>query len=135
MTEQMPPVSERLQQARERMRGHTRDNVVIAEMWVWHQELQYQARRFANAKTFHGREVAKVVIRERANGEKSAAVAEQRADMEEEIYSAHVAYRTSEQLVTGAKEALKILHAELDKIRTDRADARAADQFQARTQS
>lgn len=131
----MPPVNERLQQTRERLKGHTRENVVIAEMWVWHQELQHQARRFANAKTFHGREVAKVVIEERAKGEKSAAVAEQRADMRDDIYNAHVAYRTAEQLITGAREALKILHAELDKLRTESADARAADQFQARTQS
>lgn len=127
------PIDQKLAGIRQRMASHRREDVILAEMWCWHDELSYQAITFANAKTYHGREVSKVVIKLRAEGERSAEVARESADNEDHIYNAHVAYRTAEQLIVGCREALKILHAELDKIRTDRADQRAADLQSART--
>lgn len=127
-------IYDKLLQERNRLaqRNTPRENVIICEMWLWHNEMVKQARIFAEAKTEHGRQVAKVVIAERAAGERSAAVAEQKAELDDEIYKAHIAYRLAEQMITACREALRILHAELDKIRTERADSRAADSFTAR---
>lgn len=133
MTGQQSPLDIALADIRYRMGNQPRENQIIAEMWAWQQELTRQAHVFAHAKTFHGREVAVFITKERLAGERSAAVAEKKAETVEEIFNAHVAYRLAEQLVSAAKEALRILHAELDKLRTQAADARAADQFQARS--
>ena len=119
--------------ARERTQGMSRDKQVIAEMWAYHTDLTRQATTFAQAKSAYGQRVSKIVVQERANGEKSASAAEHTAESTDDVYRAHVAYRLAEQLITVDREALRILHGELDSIRTDRADARAADTFQART--
>lgn len=135
MSDKPTPLDSALADIRYRMSNQPRENQIIAEMWAWQQEMTRQSHVFAQAKSFHGREVAKVIISERLAGEKSAAVAEKKAETVDEIYAAHVAYRLAEQLVYAAKEGLRILHAELDKLRTQKADARAADQFTARTQT
>ena len=115
--------------------GLTAENLIIRKMWIYHHDLEYQSWRFTAAKTDHGRLFARIVVQMRAEGEKSAEVAGRVADMDQAVHDAHLAYRLAEQMVVADKEALKILHAELETWRTHRADERAADQFQARTQS
>lgn len=110
-------------------------NLIIAKMWIYHRDLEYQAWRYANAKTEFGRRQARIIVQMRQEGERSAEVAAKVADMDEDVHNAHLAYRLAEQMVSADKEALRILHAELDKYRTEAADQRAADQFMARTQS
>lgn len=108
---------------------------VIAQMWVAWDDLEKQSRIYAQAKSWYQREKAKRVTELRAGGEKSAAAAELAAEAQDDIYRAHLGYRLAEQLVTVDREALRILHAQLDAIRTERADARAADAFLARDQT
>jgi hypothetical protein len=108
-------------------------NNLIRKMWVYHHDLEIQSWRYAAAKTDYGREYARIVVTVRNEGEKSAEVAGRVADMDPKVHDAHLAYRLAEQMVTANREALKILHAELDAYRTRAADERAADQFQART--
>lgn len=122
-----------LKAARDRTAGMPRDKQIIAEMWAYHADLTRQADVFPKAKSAYGNRLSKVVVRERANGEKSATAAEHTAESEDEVYKAHVAYRLAEQLIMVDREALRILHGELDSDRSDRADHRAADTFQART--
>ena len=109
-------------------------NLAIAKMWIFHRDLEFQSWKYANAKSEYGRRFAKVVIQCRLDGSaKSDETAKSFAEMDDEVYAAHQAYRLAEQMVTADREALKILHAELDAYRTARADARMADEFQART--
>ncbi|MBT8161036.1 MULTISPECIES: hypothetical protein [Arthrobacter] len=108
-------------------------NLILAKMWIYHRDLEVQSWTYAQAKTEYGRRYARVVVQCRLEGEKSAEVAGRYADMDEEVHKAHAAYRLAEQMVTANREALRILHAELDAHRTARADARMADEFQART--
>lgn len=109
-------------------------NLIIARMWVYHKDLEYQSWLYAEAKTEYGRRYARIVVQMRQEGEKSAEVAGRVADMDDKVHSAHLAYRLAEQMVTADREALKILHAELDKYRTEAADMRAADSFMTRIQ-
>ena len=115
-----------------RQRNLSGSNLIIAKMWIYHRDLEHQAWRFSNAKSEFGRRYARVVVQMRHEGEKSAEVAGRVADMDEDVHNAHLAYRLAEQMVSADKEALKILRAELEAFRTQRADERAADQFQAR---
>lgn len=108
---------------------------IIKKMFIVHFDLEHQGRVYASAKTEHGRLYARIVVQMRAEGEKSAEVAGRVADMDEAVHNAHLAYRLAEQMVSADKEMLKILHAELEAWRTRKADERAADTFQARTQS
>lgn len=124
-----------LAELRTRLGNQPYENMVIGKMWAYHKDLVYQMWVYAKAKTEYGRRLSTIIIRERANGEKSAAVAANTAEMTDEVYEAHLAYRAAEQMVVADREALKILHAELDALRTQAADRRAADQFQARTQT
>lgn len=110
-------------------------NLIVAKMWIYHRDLEYQSWRYSQAKSEFGRRYARVVVQMRHEGEKSAEVAGRVADMDEGVHNAHLAYRLAEQMVTADKEALKILHAELAAWQTKRADDRAADAFQARTQT
>lgn len=107
-------------------------NLIIAKMWVYHKDLEYQSWKYAAAKTDYGRMYARIVVQMRQEGEKSAEVAGRVADMDDKVHNAHLAYRLAEQMVTADREALKILHAELDKYRTEAADMRAADAFMTR---
>lgn len=116
-----------------RLANQPYENMVIGRMWAYHKDLVYQSWVYAKAKTEYGRRLSAVVVRERMNGEKSATVAVHNAEITDEVYEAHLAYRAAEQMVTANREALKILHAELDALRTQAADRRAADAFTART--
>jgi IS5 family transposase len=112
-------------------RHQSYQNRILAMMWAYHTDLVAAGEEFSNAKTENERLVAKVVITERAAGERSAAVAEQKALLDDAVYSARVQYRSAEQRITSDREALRILHAALDWERTKAADSRAADAFQA----
>ena len=116
-------------------RGLTGDNLIIAKMWVYHHDLERQVWIYTQAKTEFGRRQARVVVQMRQEGEKNYDVCRHVADMDDEVHAAHLAYRLAEQMVVADREALRILHGELEAYRTRAADQRAADQFQARTQS
>lgn len=124
-----------LADVRQRMGNQSRELVVLAEMWAYHKDLTFQIWKYAGAKTAYGRRMSQIVVRERANGEKSATAAQHTAEATEEVHNAHLHYRLAEQMIVADREALRILHAELEVWRTKAADARMADSFQARTQT
>lgn len=128
-------LSRDLADVRTRLANAPRHTQVIAEMWCYATDLRRQCEEHARAKSWYQREKSKAVVAARAAGEKSATAAEHAAEADEDIYAAHLAYRLAEQLIVADRAALNVLHAELDSIRTDRADARKADEFMARTQT
>lgn len=123
-----------LQAALRETRGMEMPNVAIKRMWLYHFDLQQQVQAYATAKTNYDRLLSRVVVQMRQEGEKSYDVCKHVAEMDQEVHDAHLAYRLAEQMMTADREALKILHAELEAYRTQAADQRAADVFQARTQ-
>jgi hypothetical protein len=114
--------------------GMSEANLCLSRMWIYQRDLEYQMHLYANRKSEHGRLLGRKVIEARMAGEKSADVAAMKAEQDDEVFNAHLAYRVAEQMITADKEALRILHSQLDQLRTEAADRRAADQFQARTQ-
>lgn len=127
------PLEKDLADIKYRLSGQSRENQIIAEMWAYHTDLGRQARTYAGAKSHYQKRLSTVVVTERAAGEKSATAAEHTAESTDEVHAAHLAYRLAEQLLVVNRAALNILHAELDKLRTERADARAADQHMVRS--
>ena len=118
-------------------RGLDGSNLIIARMWVYHRDLEFQSWKYSEAKTYSVRMKATLMTSLMAgtNGEKglSAAAAEQNADADPEVWKSALDYRLAEQMITADREALRILHGELDAYRTKQADERAADQFLTRT--
>jgi len=112
-------------------------NLILARMWVYQRDMETQSRTYAEAKTYYERTRATLITTltmADSEGKKlSVAAAEQNAEADPDVWKAALGYRLAEQMVTADKEALKILHAELEKWRTERADERAADSFTART--
>jgi hypothetical protein len=106
-------------------------NRIIARMWAYQTDLEQQAWIFSEAKTAYGRMLGRTVIKKRMDGERSAEVAAHHAEQEDEVFNAHLAYRKAEQMLTADREALKILHAELDWMRTEQANSRAENTFMA----
>lgn len=136
MTEEhRTPLQADLEDARRRTATMPRDKQVIAEIWAYVADLRRQCVKHAQAKSWYQSQKSKCVVDARANGEKSATAAEHIAEANDQIYNAHLAYRLAEQMIVVDRAALSALHAELDSIRTDRADARKADEFIAREQS
>ena len=117
-----------------RNRNYAGSNLIIARMWIYQRDLEYWGHLFADAKTEYGRLFGRAVVQERLKGEKSAEVAGHKAEQLDEVYIAHLNYRKAEQMVTANQSALKILHGELEEWRTQQANARAENQWQARTQ-
>lgn len=124
-----------LDEVRQRTANMPRDKQVIAELWAYATDLRRQCQEHARAKSWYQQQKSKVVVARRADGEKSATAAEHEAEADDDIYRAHLAYRLAEQMIIADRAALNVLHAELDSIRTDRADARKADEFMAREQT
>lgn len=129
------PLQIDLEDARRRTANMPRDKQAIAEIWAYVSDLRLQCVTHARAKSWYQQQKSKCVVTARANGEKSATAAEHEAEANDRIYEAHLAYRLAEQMIVVDRAALNALHAELDSIRTDRADARKADEFIAREQS
>jgi hypothetical protein len=114
-------------------------NLIIAKMWIYHRDLEFQAWKYANAKTYYERTKAtlmtSMMVPDGEGKKLSAAAAEQFADADPDLWKAALGYRLAEQMTSANKEALKILHGELDAFRTKQADERAADSFLTRTQT
>lgn len=123
-----------LQASLRETRGMEMPNVAIKRMWLYHFDLGQQLQAYAKAKTDYDRALARIVVQMRQEGEKNYDVCRHVAEMDQEVHDLHLAYRVAEQMMTADREALKILHAELEAYRTQAADLRAADTFQARTQ-
>lgn len=119
-----------------KQRNLSGSNLIIAKMWIFHRDLEFQAWKYANAKTHYERTKAtlmtSMMVPDGEGKKLSAAAAEQFADADPDVWKSALAYRLAEQMTSANKEALKILHGELDAFRTKQADERAADQFQAR---
>lgn len=115
-------------------RGGSMPEVAIKRMWIYHHDLEWRLQVYAERKTQYDRLMSRVVVQMRNEGEKSYDVCKHVAEMDEEVHQAHLDYRLAEQMMAADKEALKILHAELEAYRTQAADQRAADVFQTRTQ-
>lgn len=107
---------------------------IIASMWVWVTDLRYTSAELAVSKTEHERLMGKAVVRQRTFGEKSATVAEHRAIADDdEVFQARLRYRLAEHRIAEVKAALAVLHAQIDDLRTQAADARAAGAWEARS--
>ncbi len=138
MTENQQPAWDRNRALHElKQRNLAGSNLIVAKMWIFHRDLEFQVDTYAKAKTYYERTKATLMTTMMtADGEgkkMSAAAAEQFADADPDVWKAALAYRLAEQMMSADKEALKILHGELEAFRTQRADERAADTFQART--
>lgn len=111
-------------------------NLIVARMWIYHKDLEQQIDVYARAKTYYERTKAtlmtSMMVPDGEGKKLSAAAAEQFADADPDVWKAALAYRLAEQMTSADKEALKILHGELAGWQTQRADERAADQFQAK---
>jgi hypothetical protein len=129
------PLDADLADVARRLGNAKRENQVLAEMYAYNADLRRQGVTFARAKVEYERRRARVVLRERAAGEKSASICDAKADDDQAVYEARLAYRLAEQMVAADRESLRRLHAELDQLRTEAADRRAADAFTARTQT
>jgi len=105
---------------------------VISAMWVHQHSLERESRRFARLKTDYEHVRARKVLELRTGGEKSGEVAKMTADLDPDVYVKKVQFLTAEQLIKADREALKILHARLDDLRTQAADNRAAGAWQGR---
>lgn len=110
-------------------------NLIIARMSAYLRDLRRQMGTYAEQKSEYDRKLSRIVVQMRNEGEKNYDVCKHVAHMDDDVHAAHLAYRLAEQLITLDREALRVLHAQLDAYRTEAADQRAADQFQARMQS
>lgn len=124
------PLERDLNEAAQRTRNMTRPNQVIAEMFAYSSDLRRQGILYARAKSHAERRVAQTVTTRKVNDPKEpVSLSEHHATDLDDVYVARVAYRTAEALMTADREHLRVLHAELDKLRTEAADRRAADSF------
>ena len=127
------PLERDLADAAQRTRGMSRPNQVIAEMFAYSSDLRRQGIVYARAKSAAERRVAQVVTARKVNDSKEpVSLSEHHATDLDDVFEARVAYRTAEALMTADREHLRVLHAELDKLRTEAADRRQADSFMAR---
>lgn len=133
MSGDLTPLERDLADVRYRMNGQSRANQVIAEMFAHATDLRRQGAWYAAAKTDAESRVGRVVWERReADPKEPLSAAEHWAACDESVRAARRAYRMAEQMVTADREMLRVLHAELDKLRTEAADRRAADSFTAR---
>lgn len=114
--------------ARLEERGFSKQDMCIARMYVIEKDLEIQAQRYAWWKAEHDRRKARHTMDRRyTHNEKSGEMAATWADAQDDVHEANLAYRTAEQLVSADKALLQILHAELEKWRTEQANQRIAD--------
>lgn len=113
-------------------------NKIIALMHAYNTDLEIQGATFAEAKAEHDRLKAIHTINKRYGRdglapEKSGEMCTTYAESQDDVAAADLRYRLAEQMVAADKSKLSILHAELEKWRTEQANDRAADSFTART--
>ena len=113
------------------------ENRIIAMMYAYHSDLERQAEIYAGEKSEYERLKAVHTMDKRygRNGldpEKSGEMATVYAESQDDVYTAGLNYRLAEQMIAADKAKLQILHAELEKWRTEQANERAADAFTAR---
>lgn len=112
-------------------------NRIIALMHAYHTDMVAQAKTFADAKAEHDRLKAIHTMNKRYGRdgmapEKSGEMATVYAEAQDDVAEMDLRYRLAEQLIAADKSKLAILHAELEKWRTEQANDRAADSFTAR---
>ncbi len=129
----LTPLERDLIDAQQRTERMSRPNQVIAEMFAYSSDLRRQGILYARAKSAAERRVAQTVTARKVNDPKEpVSLSEHHATDTDDVFEARVAYRTAEALMTADREHLRVLHAELDKLRTEAADRRQADSFMAR---
>lgn len=124
----------------DRSAGLSKPDHIIAYMYAYALDLRHWVQEFAEAKSEHTRLKAKYMMTRRYGrdgnpAEKSGEMCGVYADEQEDVAALELRFRVAENMMTADREQLKILHAALEKWRTDQADARVADQFQGRTQT
>lgn len=120
--------------ARLNERPFSKQDMLVARMYIYAQDLERQCRIYAHAKSEYERRKAVHAMRQRyEKGEKSGEMADRFAEGQDDVFTAGLAYRTAENLMTADREMLKIMHAELEKWRTEQANERAADDLHRRT--
>lgn len=115
-----------------RTRGMSRGSRLVAMQWVFGWDMGRQGREFAQAKSAYEVEQAKAVIRFRDQGEKSGAMCEKRAEADPVVAAANLRYRLAEQLERLARKRLDTIKNQIEVWRSENANTRTADQFQAR---
>lgn len=122
------------QLARLQERPLSKQDMVIAQMWIYQRDLEIQGNLYAGWKATHDKRKAIHVMKKRYEaGEKSGEMCQIYADSQDDVFEADLAYRQAEQMVAADKSMLQILHAELEKWRTEQANERAADDLHRRT--
>lgn len=116
-------------EALKRDSNYSGSNLIIARMWIYQRDLEFWGNLYAEAKTDYGRMFGRAFAKARVEGAKSADDATHKAEDQDEVFTAHLNYRRAEQMVTADREALKILHGQLEEWRTQQANERAANQF------
>lgn len=107
-------------------------------MYAYHSDMERQASIYATEKAEHDRLKAVHTMKKRygqdgLTPDKSGEMCAVYADSLDDVATSDMNYRLAEQMVAADKAKLQILHAELEKWRTEQANERAADTFTART--
>jgi hypothetical protein len=114
-----------------RMRGQSQGARLVALKYDFNWELIAAGKEFATAKTDYEHHIDKEAVRFRLEGEKSGDMALRRANASDEAYVLLLKYRLAEQQERAMRKFLDTLSNAFDNHRTDRADARAGNQFHA----
>jgi hypothetical protein len=114
-----------------RMRGQSSGARLVALKYDFNWELVAAGREFAQAKTDYEHHIDREAVRFRIEGEKSGDMALRRANATDEAYTLLLKYRLAEQRERAMRKFLDTLSNAFDNHRTDRADARAGNQFHA----
>lgn len=116
-----------------RTRGGSDGARLVALQWVLNWDLGRAGREYADARAEYETEMAKLIVKFRDGGEKSGAMCEKRAEATDEIRALNLRYRLAEQLERLARKRLDTIKNQIEVWRSENADRRTADQFQART--
>lgn len=126
------PLHVRLVNALFRTRGNSKGAQLVALQFEFNWELKDAGRIFAKSKTDYEHYLDKESTRFRLEGEKSGDMALRRANASDEAYRLLLEYRLAEQRERAMRKFLETLRSAFENHRTDRADDRAANSFQAR---
>lgn len=127
------PFHLRLVDACHRTAGQSVGARLVALEWVFSWDLRRYIDDYGLWKTTYDNERAKSIIRHRDAGEKSGAMAEFRADAEDEIRELHLKYRLAEQMMRLANKRVATINHQFEAWRSENANVRAADLHHART--
>lgn len=127
----LDPLHVKLVATLRRLRGQSQGARLVALKYDFNWELLAAGVEFAKAKTDYEHHIDKEAVRFRVEGEKSGDMALRRANASDEAYVLLLKFRLAEQRERAMRKFLDTLSNAFDNHRTDRADARAGNQFHA----